>query len=158
MIAAAKKENKSDKVPYGYYQRVLSDIKLESPWVTLDILKKAFRGYEAAVAAKEDAPPTSISVKSSDSPSDISATSSSDPPTNNSATATTRDGADVSATIERNDADGSNNESNDADGPATIQSTQRSKGGCSKGSTDAAKDHKQKAVIALQNEIVALYQ
>ena len=136
MIAAAKKKNKSNKVPYGYYQRVLSDIKLESPWVTLDILKKAFRGYEAAVAAKEDAPPTSISVMSSDYLSDISAPSSSDSLTNNSATATTRDGADVSA---------------------TIQLTQRSKGGRSKGSTDNAKDHKQKAVIALQNEIVALY-
>lgn len=151
MIAAAKEKNNSDKVPYGYYQCLLSDIKQESPWVTLDILKKAFRGYEAAIAAQQkDAPPTSIITENStDSLSTLSSPSF-ESSTNHGATATTRDRADVSNTTGSNEAHGT-------DVLSTVKSSQRSNGGRSKGTTKAAIDHKKKAIKALQNEIVASY-
>ena len=162
MIAAAKEKNNSDKVPYGYYQRMLSNIKQESPWVTLDILKKAFRGYEAAIAAqRKDAPPTSIITENStDSLSTLSSPSF-ESSTNHGATATTRDGADVSNATTRDGADVSNttgsNEAHGTDVSSTVNPSQRSKGGRSKGTTKAAIDHKKKAIKALQNEIVASY-
>ena len=52
MIQEAKAKNKADKVPYGYYGRLVSDIAHEQPWVTVNILKKAFKKFEEQQSEK----------------------------------------------------------------------------------------------------------
>ena len=46
MIGKAKIKKKSDKVPYGYYGHLVSNIAHEHSWITINILKKAFRKFE----------------------------------------------------------------------------------------------------------------
>ena len=46
MISEAKTKNKANKVPYGYYGRIISDMEGTAPWLTISIVKKAFQKYE----------------------------------------------------------------------------------------------------------------
>ena len=60
-IAAAKQKNKADKVPYGYYHSVIDDMRDEVHWITIDILKKVFKKYEAE--KKLDCPVSDVEAR-----------------------------------------------------------------------------------------------
>lgn len=128
MIQKAKAKNMADKVPYGYYGRLVSDISYEQPWVTVNILKKAFKKFEEQQSNEESVVPESVAGVES-STSDLSDLTES------------AGGMSQSTSISW--------ESGDA--------SQRSKGGRKKGQTNALKEHTKNAVIALQNEIVSVY-
>jgi len=145
MINTAKQKNKSDKVPYGYYQRIVSNIAHEQPWITQSVLKKAFKKYEETEKKETDARDTLNSASGFIVGRDLR-TSLINKPTASSSTSS--GDANESTGVEISGATSQ---------PQQPSSQPRSKGGRKKGSTNAMKAQTKKSVISVQNEIVTVY-